>query len=387
MAIDTPVMVINESQEIPLDVAPMLIDGRTLVPVRAVAEGLDADVKWDEATWTVLITKPESTPAPTVMPTPLPSASPEPSPSPTPAPPIEVLEEEGKPYKIETLVGKSDITKMQSMVLAGDDIYWLESGAVKKYDGNSQEVTTIDVDFSPFHVAYNQFAEKIIVLGEDSDGKMAAYSLTDEWILESYLSAPSKFPKTGVRMIFADKDSGYYWKYSTMDEDVPPYMVKIDLKSGKIEPVDNRKIETANNSVGSYLINIFVADSETYVFSIRRRLESIGYFGTQHTTDFVRYVTKLSELVNQREYIGGVREQAINYIASAVYGEFPYFLERNGTVYALGLDARKTVYIDGEDVPKGYEISAQNIKFWQFGSDGLPVWYDSYSGTIKRLIK
>ena len=40
-----------------LDTAPYLFNGRTMVPVRAVAEALDAKVEWDDATWTVIITK------------------------------------------------------------------------------------------------------------------------------------------------------------------------------------------------------------------------------------------------------------------------------------------------------------------------------------------
>ena len=39
-----------------LDVPARLVDGRTLVPVRAVSEGLGADVQWDNESWTVHIT-------------------------------------------------------------------------------------------------------------------------------------------------------------------------------------------------------------------------------------------------------------------------------------------------------------------------------------------
>ncbi|MDD4688373.1 MAG: copper amine oxidase N-terminal domain-containing protein [Eubacteriales bacterium] len=46
---------------ITLDVPPQLVNDRTLVPVRAVAEGLDADVKWDDESQTVIITKVENT--------------------------------------------------------------------------------------------------------------------------------------------------------------------------------------------------------------------------------------------------------------------------------------------------------------------------------------
>ena len=42
---------------IELDVAPFLHEGRTLVPVRAVAESLEATVEWIDETQTVVITK------------------------------------------------------------------------------------------------------------------------------------------------------------------------------------------------------------------------------------------------------------------------------------------------------------------------------------------
>ena len=59
MQIDNLSIKVNE-EEIILDVPPQLVESRTLVPVRAVAEGLDADVKWNDETQTVIITKEES---------------------------------------------------------------------------------------------------------------------------------------------------------------------------------------------------------------------------------------------------------------------------------------------------------------------------------------
>jgi hypothetical protein len=44
------------SKELEMDVAPQIIDSRTLVPTRFVAEALSADVKWDSETSTVIIT-------------------------------------------------------------------------------------------------------------------------------------------------------------------------------------------------------------------------------------------------------------------------------------------------------------------------------------------
>ena len=40
-----------------MDVAPELVNGRTMVPIRFVSENLDCDVKWDELTYSVLINK------------------------------------------------------------------------------------------------------------------------------------------------------------------------------------------------------------------------------------------------------------------------------------------------------------------------------------------
>jgi len=55
MQVDNVVMKVN-GEDIILDVPPQLIDSRALVPVRAVAEGLDAAVDWDGETQTVIIT-------------------------------------------------------------------------------------------------------------------------------------------------------------------------------------------------------------------------------------------------------------------------------------------------------------------------------------------
>lgn len=69
MIIDSTVMSVN-SQEITLDVPPQIVDERTLVPARAVAESFGAEVEWDGDTRTVIITSAaEVTPQTTVEPT------------------------------------------------------------------------------------------------------------------------------------------------------------------------------------------------------------------------------------------------------------------------------------------------------------------------------
>jgi len=54
MQINNYVMRIDD-EEVTLDVSPQLINGRTLVPARAIAEGLGMDVDWDEVMRTVII--------------------------------------------------------------------------------------------------------------------------------------------------------------------------------------------------------------------------------------------------------------------------------------------------------------------------------------------
>ena len=61
MQIDAPVILKNSfadgnEERVALDVAPIIIDGRTLVPVRAVSESLNATVEWLGDTKTVQIT-------------------------------------------------------------------------------------------------------------------------------------------------------------------------------------------------------------------------------------------------------------------------------------------------------------------------------------------
>ena len=53
--IDNPVMLVNDA-EVALDVPAKIIDDRTMVPARAIAESFNLNVNWDGATRTVIIT-------------------------------------------------------------------------------------------------------------------------------------------------------------------------------------------------------------------------------------------------------------------------------------------------------------------------------------------
>lgn len=54
---DSGVKILIDGEELTCDVPPVIIDGRTLVPLRAIFEALGAEVDWDEATQTVTALK------------------------------------------------------------------------------------------------------------------------------------------------------------------------------------------------------------------------------------------------------------------------------------------------------------------------------------------
>lgn len=61
MMIDSPIMHIGnletgEQRVIELDSPPVIVDSRTLVPVRAISDALGVEVGWDEATRSVILT-------------------------------------------------------------------------------------------------------------------------------------------------------------------------------------------------------------------------------------------------------------------------------------------------------------------------------------------
>ena len=64
------------SNDIELDVPPMIIDGRTLVPVRAVSECFGCKVEWDGESQTVIIESNSDNNTDTDVPTPSPTETP-----------------------------------------------------------------------------------------------------------------------------------------------------------------------------------------------------------------------------------------------------------------------------------------------------------------------
>ena len=52
------VTIFLDGREIRSDVPPIIIDGRTMVPLRAISEGLGMDVQWDDKNYRVLISSP-----------------------------------------------------------------------------------------------------------------------------------------------------------------------------------------------------------------------------------------------------------------------------------------------------------------------------------------
>lgn len=71
----------RNGEALPTDVAPCIVDGRTLVPVRVVSEASGCSVQWNEVTQTVFIGKPERS-KDIITATPTPTETPEPTPDP-----------------------------------------------------------------------------------------------------------------------------------------------------------------------------------------------------------------------------------------------------------------------------------------------------------------
>ena len=72
-SIDTAGNITYETtQELVMDSPPVIVDDRTLVPLRAISESLGAMVNWDSATFSVSIATPVPQPTPVATPTPLP---------------------------------------------------------------------------------------------------------------------------------------------------------------------------------------------------------------------------------------------------------------------------------------------------------------------------
>lgn len=60
MTVDSPVVNVNNpkngtNENITLDVAPKIVDGRTMIPIRFLAENIGLNVAWDQSSSTVLI--------------------------------------------------------------------------------------------------------------------------------------------------------------------------------------------------------------------------------------------------------------------------------------------------------------------------------------------
>lgn len=186
ITIDDPIMKVHtftslttaDTKEVTLDVAPQIMNDRTMIPLRAISEALGADVKWDENSYTVTIlsiklpTVTKATPKPNgesdVPSTSNPNATPTPTsdPSSTTSP---VPSETDKPSSGEYV---SDIpvlylTTDKTEVAVGEEfsVYVNVTCCEKDFDSAS---TTVLYDKSKFEYVdskYNYSKEQAQTLG------------------------------------------------------------------------------------------------------------------------------------------------------------------------------------------------------------------------------
>ncbi len=65
---DNPINLVVNGQAVQCDVPPVIINGRTMVPIRTVAEALGCQVSWDASSNSVIISSKSTTPTSTVSP-------------------------------------------------------------------------------------------------------------------------------------------------------------------------------------------------------------------------------------------------------------------------------------------------------------------------------
>ena len=95
-----------DGESVPLDAPAMLVSDRTLVPLRAVSEAFGVMVDWQGETETVILTSPQSTPEPSPTATPTPEGTPTPTATPEPTP--EPTPESDIPYLLDDTLSEED---------------------------------------------------------------------------------------------------------------------------------------------------------------------------------------------------------------------------------------------------------------------------------------
>ena len=375
LEINNAVMLIN-GNEIILDVPPLLTNGRTLVPVRAVAESFNAKVDWDELTQSVLIIVEETATSTVPEPTPvIPETiviSPE-------IPTSENLQGE---YKVETVVDKLDIKKIQSLVYVNDILYFLDNDVLKKYDLTSKDLSTISdfksldfydetnkrtySDYSPICLAYNRFTDKVMIFGQfkkTDDNTFSRFAVcivgSEIEIVDTYDKNPIRNYTDEPRFCFIDAYNVYCWNY--------------DNENGNMET-----IWLGQDRARIFKINVFLKSNEAYAH----------YCLIVESYQKANIGVKFHKIGGNNSSNIAIRPIEHESIVECSYEEDIYVLAEDGTINKyIGGTVERKVHIDKDDIPEDYELSKYNIKFWQFDKDALPVWYDDYTKTIKRIVK
>lgn len=174
MQIDNPVMTVDGIR-ITLDVPPQMINDRTLVPVRAVSEGLQAAVDWDEATQTVLINLTNSAPSPVNTPSPTPSATPlptiKPSSSSLPSSEAKYYEANSSIPDYGSVTGKERVKEWEpeNMSRVWQFVYQYNENDLKKYTDFAEKLGFKKVNKNePFY--YSNGIEGFYIINDIEDG-------------------------------------------------------------------------------------------------------------------------------------------------------------------------------------------------------------------------
>lgn len=215
----------EEIEEITLDSVPVVIDGRTLVPVRFISETLGLKVGWDEATQTVIIIDPSFV--------------------------LDVIKEDAPIfYELITSDYETPKTSETKMTLNGNVNY---TNAEEKSSNTNIKLALTGTS------KLNQDAVSV-----DIDSKVTGKGILYDAIKEE------GFEKVTLSAIFDMKNFAYYMKSSLLEEEIGKKWIKETLADvEEIEAViDMKALETAEEVELEDLVNVLFdyveIDKNTY---------------------------------------------------------------------------------------------------------------------------
>lgn len=341
-------------------------------------------------TATPVITNTPATSVPTVVstPTPTPVATIAPTPTPTEEPtPTPYVEEYA--YSVETVC---DVSNLSWMTVSGfGDIYYLNNNTVYVVDVESgrrstffdpddmeyEDENSIRRDYRIDAIAYNNYSDRLYMFGSyttmdfaDEHRNKAFYDITDgDAELIHFSNNVSSLGEDEYYVISMLNSRKAYIYCQLGIEDHNSRSTIYDLNNDTYQEV----------SFGNDIM--FYNDSEMYAFTTFHGLMKYG------STTASSYTT----IKRAQDISNALVKHNFNYNNSegfTVYNEQPFYFGKDlGSVYTIDSNGMIYEYINADDVEmKGDNDVNSNADYFSLEYNGLPIWYDSALGAIKRYV-